>query len=216
MSAAALQAARQPLEAYKEFVRNNASLITNLERLAHWVAWSPDRFQGSEFAYEAFNSAVGLVGLFNDSIIHGEVKPDGSEGTDWGFMLAALEQVRFIGVGAVVSGVGAHAHALRCAARAVSCARAFAVPLLRAALLTLRCVQKEREHPVRCLSHSSRVACAKVAASAALGQQPGGVTLPARRCLVHALNQQPKRAHLSANSILPPITQHATRTIKPS
>lgn len=98
MASLAIPTSFSPLDWYKEFVRRNESLVTNLERLAHWVAWSPDRFSGSEFAYEAFNSAVGLVGLLNDSIIHGESSA-GDEGTDWGFMLAALEQVRRVALG---------------------------------------------------------------------------------------------------------------------
>lgn len=76
------------------FVRAHPALIQNLERLAHWVAWSPDRFSGSEFAYEAFNAGVGLAGLYHDTILNGELRPDAGAGTDWGFLLAALEQVR--------------------------------------------------------------------------------------------------------------------------
>jgi hypothetical protein len=85
--------APRPLEAYKRFVRDNASLVVNLERLAHWVAWSPDRFHGSEFAYEAFNAAVGLLGLYNESVME-EDDPAAGAQSDWGFALAAVEQVR--------------------------------------------------------------------------------------------------------------------------
>jgi hypothetical protein len=81
-----------PLEAYKRFVRENGSLVVNLERLAHWFAWSPDRFHGSEFGYEAFNAAVGLLGLYNESIM-AEDDPGAGAQTDWGFALAAVEQV---------------------------------------------------------------------------------------------------------------------------
>jgi hypothetical protein len=80
------------LQAYKHFVREHSALVLNLERLAHWVAWSPERFNGSEVVYEAFNAAVGLLGLYNDSIISGE-GPAAGEQTDYGFLLAALEQV---------------------------------------------------------------------------------------------------------------------------
>jgi hypothetical protein len=81
-----------PLEAYKSFVRQHSALVVNLERLAHWVVWNPERFNGSEFSYEAFNAAVGLLGLYNDSIM----APEDASGpqTDWGFLLAAVEQVR--------------------------------------------------------------------------------------------------------------------------
>ena len=82
----------RPLEAYRGFVRKHHALVVNLERLLHWVAWSPDRFNGSEFSYEAFNAAVGLLGLYNDSIV-ADASPEGNEQTDWGFMLAAVEQV---------------------------------------------------------------------------------------------------------------------------
>jgi hypothetical protein len=81
-----------PLQLYKDFVREHSALVVNLERLAHWVVWNPERFNGSEFAYEAFNAAVGLLGLYNESIIAGEQVP--ADQTDWGFLLAAVEQVR--------------------------------------------------------------------------------------------------------------------------
>lgn len=81
-----------PLELYKSFVRQHSALVYNLERLAHWAAWSPDRFNGSEFAYEAFNAAVGLLGLYNESIVAGD-EASGDQ-TDWAFALAAVEQVR--------------------------------------------------------------------------------------------------------------------------
>ena len=81
-----------PLEAYKSFVRQHSALVLNLERLAHWIVWNPERFNGSEFTYEAFNAAVGLLGLYNESIVAGD---EGSgEQMDWGFLLAAVEQVR--------------------------------------------------------------------------------------------------------------------------
>jgi hypothetical protein len=84
-----------PLELYKSFVREHSALVVNLERLAHWVVWNPERFnERSEFAYEAFNAAVGLLGLYNESIISSD---DGAgEQTDWGFLLAAVEQVRLV------------------------------------------------------------------------------------------------------------------------
>ncbi|KAI8476029.1 MAG: hypothetical protein J3K34DRAFT_516939 [Monoraphidium minutum] len=85
-----------PLELYKRFVREHSALVVNLERLAHWFAWSPERFGSdgarSEFAYEAWNAGVGLLGLYNESIMSGE--SCAAEGTDWGFLLAAVEQVQ--------------------------------------------------------------------------------------------------------------------------
>jgi hypothetical protein len=81
------------LQAYNRFVREHPNLVANLERLAHLLAYAPDRFfSGSEFGYEAFNAAVGLIGLYNDSLLN-EKHGRSASGQDWGLWLAAVEQV---------------------------------------------------------------------------------------------------------------------------
>lgn len=81
-----------PLQHYKNFVKQHPGLVLNLERLLHWVAWNPERFSGSEFAYEAFNAAVGLLGIYNESII--AEHPDyNATVAKYAFLLAAVEQV---------------------------------------------------------------------------------------------------------------------------
>lgn len=82
------------LDGYKSFVRKHPSLIQNAERLLHWVAWNPERFSGSEFAYEGFNAAVGLLGIYNESILAHSTTKDGQ--TNWALWLAAVEQVRVV------------------------------------------------------------------------------------------------------------------------
>eukprot|EP00878_Enallax_costatus_P028966 GHUV01031335.1.p1 GENE.GHUV01031335.1~~GHUV01031335.1.p1 ORF type:complete len:193 (+),score=27.23 GHUV01031335.1:193-771(+) len=81
------------LQHYKTFVKQHPSLVLNLERLLHWVAWNPERFSGSEFAYEAFNAAVGLLGIYNESILteHPDYNATVARYALW---LAAVEQVR--------------------------------------------------------------------------------------------------------------------------
>lgn len=81
------------LHHYKSFVKQHPSLVLNLERLLHWVAWNPERFSGSEFAYEAFNSAVGLLGIYNESILaeHPDYNATVAKYALW---LAAVQQVR--------------------------------------------------------------------------------------------------------------------------
>eukprot|EP00879_Flechtneria_rotunda_P030831 GHRR01033522.1.p1 GENE.GHRR01033522.1~~GHRR01033522.1.p1 ORF type:complete len:112 (+),score=23.10 GHRR01033522.1:754-1089(+) len=80
------------LQKYKAFVKRHPSIVLNAERLLHWVAWNPERFHGSEYAYEAFNAAVGLLGIYNESIL-----ADHPEYSDtiakWALWLAAVEQV---------------------------------------------------------------------------------------------------------------------------
>eukprot|EP00879_Flechtneria_rotunda_P027651 GHRR01029629.1.p1 GENE.GHRR01029629.1~~GHRR01029629.1.p1 ORF type:complete len:158 (+),score=43.63 GHRR01029629.1:754-1227(+) len=81
------------LQKYKAFVKRHPSIVLNAERLLHWVAWNPERFHGSEYAYEAFNAAVGLLGIYNESIL-----ADHPEYSDtiakWALWLAAVEQVQ--------------------------------------------------------------------------------------------------------------------------
>jgi hypothetical protein len=79
------------LTAYKKFVRRNPGLVTNVERLLHWVVWNPERFSGSEFAYEAFNAAVGLLGIYNESILAGDHADPAAK---WALWVAAVEQAR--------------------------------------------------------------------------------------------------------------------------
>eukprot|EP00878_Enallax_costatus_P039270 GHUV01044854.1.p1 GENE.GHUV01044854.1~~GHUV01044854.1.p1 ORF type:complete len:173 (+),score=50.57 GHUV01044854.1:193-711(+) len=81
------------LQHYKTFVKQHPSLVLNLERLLHWVAWNPERFSGSEFAYEAFNAAVGLLGIYNESILteHPDYNATVARYALW---LAAVEQVQ--------------------------------------------------------------------------------------------------------------------------
>lgn len=80
------------LQHYKSFVKQHPTLVLNLERLLHWVAWNPERFSGSEFAYEAFNAAVGLLGIYNESIL--AEHPDYSATVaKYALWLAAVQQV---------------------------------------------------------------------------------------------------------------------------
>ncbi|WIA41960.1 hypothetical protein OEZ86_009264 [Tetradesmus obliquus] len=81
------------LRSYKGFVRAHPGLVLNAERLLHWVAWNPERFSGSEYAYEAFNAAVGLLGIYNESILteHPEYNATVAKYALW---LAAVEQVQ--------------------------------------------------------------------------------------------------------------------------
>jgi hypothetical protein len=112
------------LASYKDFVRRNSGLVINLERLAHWVAWSPERFSGSEFGYEAWNAAVGLLGLYNDSILDEDGPGAGEPSTDYAFMLAALEQVcwAFVLVVCVfVTASAFHIRATRCVQSCLRC-----------------------------------------------------------------------------------------------
>lgn len=80
------------LQSYKGFVRAHPGLVLNAERLLHWVAWNPERFSGSEYAYEAFNAAVGLLGIYNESILteHPDYNATVAKYALW---LAAVEQV---------------------------------------------------------------------------------------------------------------------------
>jgi len=79
------------LAPYKTFVKQHPSLVLNVQRLLHWFAWNPERFSGSEYAYEAFNAVVGLLGIYHDSILaEGEQDPDLAK---WALWLAAVEQV---------------------------------------------------------------------------------------------------------------------------
>jgi hypothetical protein len=81
------------LAPYKTFVKQHPSLVLNVQRLLHWFAWNPERFSGSEYAYEAFNAVVGLLGIYHDSILaEGEQDPDLAK---WALWLAAVEQVGF-------------------------------------------------------------------------------------------------------------------------
>ncbi|WIA21530.1 hypothetical protein OEZ85_000729 [Tetradesmus obliquus] len=81
------------LQSYKGFVRAHPGLVLNAERLLHWVAWNPERFSGSEYAYEAFNAAVGLIGIYNESILteHPDYNATVAKYALW---LAAVEQVQ--------------------------------------------------------------------------------------------------------------------------
>ncbi|KAF6252552.1 hypothetical protein COO60DRAFT_517416 [Scenedesmus sp. NREL 46B-D3] len=81
------------LKSYKGFVRAHPGLVLNAERLLHWVAWNPERFSGSEYAYEGFNAAVGLLGIYNESILteHPDYNVTVAKYALW---LAAVEQVQ--------------------------------------------------------------------------------------------------------------------------
>lgn len=109
-------------ERYKNFVREHPALVSNAEQLLHWVVWNPDRFTGSEYAYEAFNAAVGLVGIYNQSIL---AEKDGAQpqGANWYLWLAAVEQVHLLGrsrLSATRIADDAHAaHGGRCSALAL-------------------------------------------------------------------------------------------------
>jgi hypothetical protein len=80
------------LQSYKSFVRAHPGLVLNAERLLHWVVWNPERFSGSEYAYEGFNAAVGLLGIYNESILteHPDYNATVAKYALW---LAAVEQV---------------------------------------------------------------------------------------------------------------------------
>lgn len=80
------------LQHYKAFVKQHPALVLNAERLLHWVAWNPERFSGSEYAYEAFNAAVGLLGIYNESILADTPEYSGNV-AQWALWLAAVEQV---------------------------------------------------------------------------------------------------------------------------
>jgi hypothetical protein len=80
------------LQSYKSFVRAHPGLVLNAERLLHWVVWNPERFSGSEYAYEGFNAIVGLLGIYNESIL--TEHPDyNTTVAKYAFWLAAVEQV---------------------------------------------------------------------------------------------------------------------------
>ncbi len=85
------------LDPYKGFVRQHPGLVHTLEQVLHFLAWNPERFSSSEYAYEGFNAAVGLLALFNESILAEEVRaPDTPAGKvfNWSMWLRAVEQVR--------------------------------------------------------------------------------------------------------------------------
>ena len=80
----------RPLEAYKEFVRNHPLSVQSLERLLQLFAWSPQRFSSSEFAYETYNAAIGLLSLWHENIIQGD---HSGAAAQWQTCLTAVELV---------------------------------------------------------------------------------------------------------------------------
>jgi hypothetical protein len=80
----------RPLEAYKSWVRDHPFLIQNVERLLQLFAWSPQRFSSSEFAYETYSAAIGLLSLWHENIIHGD---QSSAAANWQTLLTAVELV---------------------------------------------------------------------------------------------------------------------------
>jgi Peroxisomal membrane protein (Pex16) len=82
------------LRVYADFVKAHPGLVQNVERLAHWVVYAtPDRFSSSEYAYEGFIAALGLLGLLNESILAGETPGLDSSARAAAIWLAAVEQV---------------------------------------------------------------------------------------------------------------------------
>ena len=66
-------------EAYKAWVRRNASIIASLEGAAQSAVWFlPDRFSDSELKCEALNAALGLVSIYHSSIIDEDKHSPGS------------------------------------------------------------------------------------------------------------------------------------------
>lgn len=84
------------LERYKSWVRQHPGAVEGIERSLQLLTWFPDRFSSSEYALEGINAAVGLLGLWHESIVHNGAPSNGaahSNGRNWALWLAAVEQV---------------------------------------------------------------------------------------------------------------------------
>ena len=83
------------LSRYKTWVRANSSSISAVEGGLSGLTWLlPDRFSESELALEAFNSLLGFLSLYHESILSSPAAGQALPQLPWTFWLAALQQVR--------------------------------------------------------------------------------------------------------------------------
>ena len=83
------------LSRYKTWVRANSTTISAVEGGLSSLTWLlPDRFSDSELALEAFNSLLGFLSLYHESILSSPAAGQALPQLPWTFWLAALQQVR--------------------------------------------------------------------------------------------------------------------------
>ena len=83
------------MQQYKQWVRTNSNLIGAIEGALSSLTWLlPDRFSDSELSLEAFNSLLGLLALYHESILQEPVSNrDQKQPVPWPLWLGAIQQV---------------------------------------------------------------------------------------------------------------------------
>lgn len=83
------------LQQCKTWVRTNSNLLGAIEGSLSSLTWLlPDRFSDSELKLEAFNSVLGLLALFHESVMQEPTgQQDGKQPTKWPLWLGAVQQV---------------------------------------------------------------------------------------------------------------------------
>ena len=77
------------LQRYTSWVKQHPGLVQNLDWLLYIVQWNPGRLSSSEFTYEAYHAAVGLLSVWHAQILEEDVRRStSSRGLD------LIEQVR--------------------------------------------------------------------------------------------------------------------------
>lgn len=78
-------------EKYKSWVRRHPGMVQNLDWLLYLTVWNPQRMNSSEFGYEAYHAAVGLLSVWHQNIIDEVNLP--VKRPAYSLWLDALEQV---------------------------------------------------------------------------------------------------------------------------
>lgn len=63
------------LKAYKDWVKRHPGTVQNLDWLLYLTVWSPTRIGSSEYGYEAYHAAVGLLALWHQHILEEDELP---------------------------------------------------------------------------------------------------------------------------------------------
>ena len=84
----------KPVQRYKAWVRANSNLIGAIEGGLSSLTWLlPDRFSDSELSLEGLNTFIGLLSLYNESILQEPAyAKDQRKPTPWPFWLGAIQQ----------------------------------------------------------------------------------------------------------------------------
>ena len=78
-------------------MRSNPGLVSNLDWLLYLALWNPNRLAASEFSYEAYHAAIGLLSVWHQHILdEADGGADGGRGQAYGLWLTAVEQVRSV------------------------------------------------------------------------------------------------------------------------